>query len=160
MIYLHFVACVALLILVAGAQTSFMHHLMGTTTHIWLAITVYMAIHRSLTFCLVWAYVSSFILLMFSYSSLSYFLIGQIILIFAIRFVVQNVFYNTLIYFIRLYILSIFSFYVITATLAYVFDNLPFHISQNLATQTIQSVFFGAIIFYVMRIFDNIRVSE
>ena len=159
---IHFFAYLLLLILTVSAQTSFMYNLLGTTSHMWLAITVYISIYRSLTFCITWVYISTIILLLFSYSQLSYFLAGQMILIFVIRLIVKNVFYNTLSYFIRMYLFSIILFYLTTVTLDYILHNLPIHIGSSLILQTIQSILTGTVIFYIMRILDTIqtRTSE
>lgn len=159
---LHFFACVLLLILTVSAQTSFMYNLLGTTSHMWLAITVYIAMYRGLTFCITWAYVSTILLLLFSYSQISYLLLGQIVLIFVVRLIVKNVFYDTLSYFIRVYLFSIVLFYITTILIDYVIHGLPFHVGSNLIIQTIQSIFVGTVIFYAMKILDTIRtrVSE
>lgn len=154
---LHFFACLLLLILTVSAQTSFMYDLLGTTSHMWLAITVYISIYRSLTFCIAWAYISTILLLLFSYSQISYLLVGQIVLIFLVRLIVKNIFHDTLFYFIRMYLFSLVLFYLTTIIIDYIIYGLPFHVGDSLIIQTIQSIIMGVIIFFAMKILDTIR---
>ena len=160
MIYLYFLSLLLFLFFVVILQTTILHDLFGTTVHIWLALSVYIAIYKNLKLNLFWIYLTSFTFLIFSASIISYFLIGQIVLLFGIKMLVKKIFYNDVKYFISTYVASALLFYFTISTLAFILNDLPFGVGSNFVLQIILTCLNGFIVFYIMKLLDKIKATS
>ena len=102
---LNFIVFLFLAFVLSAMQSSMLSQVFGSqgTPVLWLSLTVYFSLKRDYKEVLIWIYALTLINLSFSYSPLAFFLFSQLLVLGAVKFLRERIFWSGGTYFMLVY---------------------------------------------------------